>query len=162
MFDTLRTTQEGFFGSWVRYGQVSPKTRCSTALSLTSPAPRFRQSKLANVVYAAELARRYPNILSVSVHPGVIETGLVTNLPRARKILVSVPNLLMGRTLLAPEQGCLNTVWCAAGARRDQVVNGAWYTPVGVMSSDRLDATARSPELASRLCDWTQGVLARY
>jgi NAD(P)-dependent dehydrogenase (short-subunit alcohol dehydrogenase family) len=40
-FSTLNTTQDrAIFGGWVRYGQ----------------------SKLANLVYAAELARRYPNI----------------------------------------------------------------------------------------------------
>lgn len=46
----------------------------------------YRQSKLANIVYAAELARRYPAITSVSIHPGVIDTGLVSNLPRLHKV----------------------------------------------------------------------------
>jgi len=48
-FAGLKTTQDfGAFGPWIRYGQ----------------------SKLANIVYAAELARRYPSIISISVHPG--------------------------------------------------------------------------------------------
>ncbi|MCJ1235694.1 hypothetical protein MMC14_003665 [Varicellaria rhodocarpa] len=56
VFKELKTTQDRFFaGRWVRYGQ----------------------SKLANVIYANELARRYPDITSMSIHPGVIhDTGL--------------------------------------------------------------------------------------
>ncbi|KAL0571555.1 hypothetical protein V5O48_010404, partial [Marasmius crinis-equi] len=33
---------------------------------------RYGQSKLANVLYAKELARRYPKITSVAVHPGTV------------------------------------------------------------------------------------------
>jgi NAD(P)-dependent dehydrogenase (short-subunit alcohol dehydrogenase family) len=59
VFDELRTTQENLaFAHWRLYGQ----------------------SKLANILYAAELARRLPQITSVSVHPGVMMTGLVTGL----------------------------------------------------------------------------------
>ncbi|KAK9385148.1 hypothetical protein V1515DRAFT_292236 [Lipomyces mesembrius] len=58
---------------------------------------RYGQSKLANILYAAELARRYPNVTTLSVHPGVIATGLVGNLPPLNKGLVYLTNL--GRVL---------------------------------------------------------------
>ena len=48
------TQDYSFAGRWVRYGQ----------------------SKLANVVYASEFSRRYPNSTTVSVYPGVIFTNL--------------------------------------------------------------------------------------
>ena len=35
---------------------------------------RYGHSKLANVLHARELAKRYPNIISVSVHPGTVKT----------------------------------------------------------------------------------------
>ncbi|KAI9788272.1 MAG: hypothetical protein M1816_007038 [Peltula sp. TS41687] len=55
VFKDLKSTQDyAFAGCWVRYGQ----------------------SKLANVVYAAELTRRYLELTSVAVHPGVIWTEL--------------------------------------------------------------------------------------
>ena len=57
-FSTLNTVQDSLLGRWVRYGQ----------------------SKLANIVYAAEIARRYPTITCLSVHPGVVATDLVSNL----------------------------------------------------------------------------------
>jgi len=73
-----------------------------------------------------------------------------------------VPNYLMGVSLLREEQGCYSQLWCAAGGKRNEMVNGAWYMPVGVMSNDKLDKTAKSLELATKLWDWTQDVLAKY
>ena len=53
--DELKTTQDYWFaGLWVKYGE----------------------SNLTNVIYASELARQYPDITTVSVHPGVIYTNL--------------------------------------------------------------------------------------
>ncbi|KAL8714592.1 MAG: hypothetical protein Q9220_001540 [cf. Caloplaca sp. 1 TL-2023] len=39
---------------------------------------RYGQSKAANILFAAELSRRYPAITSVSCHPGIIDTELST------------------------------------------------------------------------------------
>ncbi|KAJ9143489.1 NAD(P)-binding protein [Pleurostoma richardsiae] len=140
LFDEVRTTQDGIGGSWIRYGQ----------------------SKLANIVYAAELARRYPSILTVSVHPGVVETGLVTNLDPVRKAFVYAANFVQGTSIMKTEQGCYSQLWVAAGGKRDEMLNGAFYMPVGVLSNDKLDKTAKSQELAKRLWDWTADVLAKY
>jgi retinol dehydrogenase-12 len=41
-----------------------------------SSRQRYGQSKLANILYNNELARRYPAIRCVSVHPGSVNTGL--------------------------------------------------------------------------------------
>ncbi|KAF4501188.1 alcohol dehydrogenase Bli-4 [Fusarium agapanthi] len=66
-FETLHSLQEHLpFGTWSRYGQ----------------------SKLANIVLAKELERRYPAIKSVVVHPGVIATNLVTGLGFWKRMFV--------------------------------------------------------------------------
>lgn len=136
VFKDLRTTQDfGAFGSWMRYGQ----------------------SKLANILYAAELARRYPNITSVSIHPGVVETGLVGNLGLGNKMLVYVAN--MGK-LLKPAEGAYNQLW-AATAEKQKVVNGSFYEPVGVLSG-KLDKAAKSEQLAGELWEWTENELKKY
>ena len=114
------------------------------------------------MLYAAELARRHPSILSVSLHPGVVETGLVTSLTGWKKAAVYVPNLLLRNPIMQVEQGCHNQLWCAVGARRDEIVNGGIYYPVGVLGNDRLDNAAKSLELASELWDWTDEVLGNY
>lgn len=41
-----------------------------------SPLNRYGQSKLANILYSKELARRCPDIRCISVHPGGVDTGL--------------------------------------------------------------------------------------
>lgn len=38
--------------------------------------PAYQQSKLANVLFTKELARRYPNICSHALHPGVVSTEI--------------------------------------------------------------------------------------
>jgi NAD(P)-dependent dehydrogenase (short-subunit alcohol dehydrogenase family) len=138
LFDQLRTPMDRLFGSWVRYGQ----------------------SKMANIVTAREVARRYPEILAVSVHPGVVETELVTKLTPVRKGFVYLANWVQGIGLMKPEQGCLSQIWVAT-AGRGEIVNGGFYTPVGVLRDDMLDKDARDPELAKRLWDWTEEVLSK-
>ncbi|KAH8882957.1 NAD(P)-binding protein [Thozetella sp. PMI_491] len=137
IFDKLRTPMEMFFGSWIRYGQ----------------------SKFANIVYAAELARRYPKILAVSVHPGVVSTGLVTNLNPVKKSFVHVSNLFLGRFLMEPEQGAYSQLWLT-GVERDKIVPGGYYKPIGVLS--KTDKTAESPEVAAKLWEWTHEALAGF
>lgn len=67
VFKDLKTPQDcGAFGSWIRYGQ----------------------SKLANILYARELARRYPGITSFSVHPGMVNTGLLDTLSFTNRAFV--------------------------------------------------------------------------
>lgn len=120
-----------------------------------------RQSKLANIMYAAEVARRYPNIKAVSVHPGVVSTDLVQGLPPMRRIFVLSTNRLLGGELWDEKKGRLSQLWVAAGAKREQLVNGAYYMPVGVLSNDKLDKTAKDEALARELWSWTNDVLAK-
>ena len=41
--------------------------------------PAYAQSKLANILFARELARREPGLLSVSLHPGMVASGFGKN-----------------------------------------------------------------------------------
>ena len=126
---------------------------------LAGPWRRYAQSKLANIVYAAELARRYPSITSMSLHPGVVKTDLVGNLGFRDKALVYVGNF--GK-LIEPEEGIHNQLWAAAGAEKKTLTNGAYYMPVGIQSNDTLDRTAKDPKLAAELWEWTEKALAGH
>lgn len=121
-----------------------------------------RQSKLANIVYAAELARRYPNITSVSVHPGVVETPLVTNLPSWKKRFVYGSNYLLGTPILTEDRGAMSQLWVSAGAKKSDLVNGAYYMPVGVLSNNKLDTIAKDENFATELWKWTNKVLEGF
>ncbi|KAL5357355.1 hypothetical protein BJX96DRAFT_163030 [Aspergillus floccosus] len=135
-FDALKTTQDcGFGASWMRYGQ----------------------SKLANVLYARELARRYPAMTTVSIHPGVVGTGLVDSLSWQKRAFVYATTITM---MVSVEEGVLNSLW-AATVRREALVNGAYYEPVGKMPK-KLDAAAQDEALAGRLWDWTEEALVGF
>ena len=137
-FSRLKTTQDfSALGPWRRYGQ----------------------SKLANIVYAAELARRYPSITTVSLHPGAVKTDLVGNLGFLDKAAVYLSNFGM---LITPEEGVKNQLWAAAGAQKGDLENGAYYMPVGLQSGSQLDSTAKDKKLATDLWDWTEKALEGY
>jgi hypothetical protein len=53
-------------------------------------------------------------------------------------------------------------VYCAAVAKKEELVNGSFYLPVGLHASDKLDKAAGDRELAGRLWGWTQDVLQRF
>lgn len=119
---------------------------------------------MANIIYAAEFARRYPDskIKSVSVHPGAVKTDLTTTISFGKKILMSVIFWFLGVSIMEEEQGRLSQLWVAAGAKNDELVNGGYYMPIGRYSDDRLDKTAKSLKLAEDLWVYTQDVLAKF
>lgn len=138
-FETLRTEQDmGLIGPWKRYGQ----------------------SKLANNAYAAELARRYPAVTAVSVHPGVVETGLVGSQPFWHKVAIYVGT---GWGLVNVQEGTLNKLWAAAGAAGERKVrSGGYYLPVGVSRKSTLDGDARDLGLTKRLWEFTEEALEGF
>lgn len=125
-------------------------------------SPSSRQSKFASIIQVAELARRHPTITSVVVHPGVVETELVTTLPPLRRKLVEISSRILIGRMMTPEQGRLSQLWAAAGASKNDLQNGAYYMPVGVLSNGKLDKPAKDEVLAKKLYEWTEEVLAKY
>lgn len=59
------------------------------------------------------------------------------------------------------DQGRLSQIWVAAGATKKQLVNGGYYMPIGRLSNDRLDKTAKSEKLGEELWTYTQDALAK-
>ncbi|KXG54054.1 Short-chain dehydrogenase/reductase SDR [Penicillium griseofulvum] len=137
IFDKLKSTQDiAFLGPWRRYGQ----------------------SKLANLLYARELAKRFPGITSVSVHPGVIQTGLVDGLSLKDKIIVYSSTW---RSIIQLREGAFNQTW-AATVDKAEIRNGGYYEPVGKLENGKLNETARDDNLAERLWDWTEEELKGF
>lgn len=120
------------------------------------------QSKFANIVYAAEFARRNPSIMTVSLHPGIVGTDLILKQSPIKKVMLAIANLAIGTTNLTPEQGAFAQLWAAAGAKKGELVNGAFYMPIGVESNKVLDKAAKDPAVAKRLWEWTEEALAKY
>ncbi|KAK4097265.1 retinol dehydrogenase 11 [Parathielavia hyrcaniae] len=128
--------------------------------TLLGPLVRYGQSKLADVLLARELARRYPSILSVSVTPGIVATDLVNNLGAFHRGLAKLAALLRQGGLMTPDDGAKGLLWCV-DASRGEIRAGEFYEPVGVHSKV---ATKRSGDmdLAKRLWEWTNVELEKW
>lgn len=134
VFNDLRSTQEnlGMGSKWLRYGQ----------------------SKLALVLYAKLLARHNPKIMTVAIHPGVVFTGLVNNLPFGDRLWVKA--MCVGQQISLHE-GVYNSCWAATSK---DAKSGAMYEPVGKLAAD--SKYSSDEKLAQRLWDWTNEVLETY
>lgn len=116
---------------------------------------RYGQSKLANILYSKELARRYPEITAVAVNPGIVKTGLQNGLKKSSivaKILAPIANIF---TSVGVEEGTLNQLWAAAGP---DVKTGEYYEPVGKKAPG--SELSRDMKLADKLWQWTEDELA--
>lgn len=141
-FDSLKTDQDSL-GGMIPGGKLC----------------RYGQSKLANMSYAQALARRFPAIKSVSVHPGYIKTDLFATMSTLNMLplRVIVP---MDGGWTPVEQGCWNQVWAATTARQN-LEDGAYYVPVA--KKGKLETSqSRDARLADRLYEWTEKELASW
>ena len=115
----------------------------------------YSQSKLANLLFMAELDRRLraagSPILSVACHPGISGTELGRS-SRIEHYAMKAANLLFHR----PEQAALPTLLAATGP---QVQGGDYYGPQGWLEASgpvgpaHRTAAARDADTARRLWD---------
>lgn len=130
-FDTVRSKQDNMLlmGRW---------RRCA-------------QSKLANVLFARELGKRYSQITSVAVYPGVVGTEAVANFGTFDKMLTLIT---APWGMLTPREGAYNTLWAATSLEVKDKVDGktALFEPVGRPHAG--NAKCHSDELSERLWEW--------
>ncbi|MCJ1250366.1 hypothetical protein MMC30_007592 [Trapelia coarctata] len=126
-------------------------------LEALGPWGRYGNSKLANVLFARELAAKHPTITSVSVHPGLIATDLYGPNKATSTLMRYGMALLQPLMFSSVEQGTRNQLW-AATAPKDQLKSGAYYKPVGSLSSG--SGHAQNGKMAESLWEWTEKELA--
>ncbi|GAA1638823.1 SDR family NAD(P)-dependent oxidoreductase [Catellatospora bangladeshensis] len=107
----------------------------------------YGASKRANIMFAAEAARRWPELLSFSFHPGVVRTRFGT--PIARLFYK------IGPGLATPEQGADQLVWLAT-ADPAQLQNGAYYVLRKVTAPHR---QARDAQQAAALWEASEAAV---
>ncbi|CAG8157764.1 unnamed protein product [Penicillium salamii] len=114
---------------------------------------RYGASKSANILFASELARRYPELTSVAVHPGAVDSGLYGHTKDLSSMMNYSLTALGSMFFRTVASGALTSLW-AAGSPKDRLENGAYYTPVGYRSNGT--AVVQNAELAKRLWNWTE------
>lgn len=123
-----------------------------------SPTKAYSQSKLANLVFGIELARRLDaagsSVISVASHPGYSNTNLQSSGPTGIfKLIYKLSNRLMA---MDAAEGALSEVLAAAG---DEARNGAYYGPTrfgdarGPVGESTVSDAAKDPANGERL--WT-------
>ncbi|KAH8175204.1 short chain dehydrogenase domain-containing protein [Sarocladium implicatum] len=117
---------------------------------------RYGQSKLAAVLLAKEVARRYPRLTSFAIHPGVVETAFVTGMSLGSRAVTKASQVLKGG-LIQPHQGAYNPLWAATSPdvlkRLAEDKEVAWYEPVGKAANG--DPKCHDEKLAGELWEWT-------
>ncbi|WP_326691660.1 hypothetical protein OIE63_33995 [Streptomyces sp. NBC_01795] len=81
----------------------------------------YQTSKAANVLFAMEAAQRWPDILSLSLHPGLVRTDIGRD-TALRFVYRYAP------FLISPEKSARRLVRLAVAAT-EELTNGALYGP---------------------------------
>lgn len=135
-FDGLKMANAGGLGTWTRYGQ----------------------SKLANILHARALAKRYPELTCVSVHPGAVQTELTRGPLASYGAWLSWPAKIIGYLFLKTVgEGAWNQTWAAvAPVGENGVTSGTFYWPVGLANKDSAMAKDEQGKLSEKLWEWTE------
>lgn len=125
----------------------------------------YSQSKLANLLFAAELDRRLrrcgDDVISVAAHPGLTDTALLSSSVRARsgaRLLLPLARVVNLVTTQRVGRGVLPQLHAATSP---QVVGGDYVGPGGLGETRgrpapaRRSARARDADLAARLWEVT-------
>ncbi|KZO91904.1 NAD-P-binding protein [Calocera viscosa TUFC12733] len=129
----------------------------------TAKFARFRQAKLANVLFAKELQRRLDAagvpILSISIHPGSVGTEGAKNLIRGFGVGFLWP--LVSRIMLSPAQGAITQLFAATSPevrREADKYKGQYLVPYGTVGQP--SAVARREGLSGQLWELTERAVA--
>ena len=127
----------------IDFTALQRRTRSVTGL------PEYAVSKLCNVLFSEELARRVAGtgVTSYAVHPGVVASDIWRRVPWPVRPLIT-------RRMLSPEQGARTLVYCATSPEVAQV-SGRFYENC----QEREPSPVATPDLArllwERSADWT-------
>lgn len=132
----------------IRFDKINDKSGYSSLFA-------YGQSKLANVLHANELARRFKedgvDITANSLHPGAI----VTNLFRCSSIVSGLVNTVGKLVLKNVQQGAATTCYVAL---HPQVkgVSGQYFSDCNIAKPS---SQAKDPELAKKLWEFSMNLV---
>lgn len=118
-----------------------------------TPIHRYMHSKLANVLYAQQVAKHYPQFTTVSLDPGSVDTQLFKREPGDDMIRHLQQNVAP-QSVRGVDEGVKNQLWAATAKG---VKSGEYYEPIavgGVVSGHGKDGG-----MAEKLWEWTQKAL---
>jgi NAD(P)-dependent dehydrogenase (short-subunit alcohol dehydrogenase family) len=115
----------------------------------------YGTSKLANILFTRELARRLEgtSVTANCFHPGWVHTGFGQNTMRPLAAIIDFGATLLART---PERGARTLIWLA-GSTEVEGVTGQYFHDERVARTSR---PARDAAMAAKLWDFTERLVA--
>lgn len=125
---------------------------------------RYGQSKLANVLFAIELADRHPKIMTNACHPGLIATELSRGTGQSYGNLAQKAfdaSMWLGSSVvgaaLEPPQGALTQLYLGTAQEiRSQQIKGKYYSPIAIEKQPQKGA---NKEQAAKLWKTSEAIL---
>ena len=130
----------------INWSALREPTKTSTGLA------EYGVSKLANVLFSAELGRRLhgSGVQTYSLHPGVVASDVWRSVPQPIRALVKL-------FMISTEEGAATTLYCA-GSPAVAVETGLYYDQCRVRTASALGRdTALADELWRRSEGWVSG-----
>ncbi|PWN47218.1 NAD(P)-binding protein [Violaceomyces palustris] len=122
---------------------------------------RYGKSKLGNVILSNEIKRMLPEgsrISNLSVHPGVINTGLTRGPLESYRFLPSFLFRLIGYFVKSPEQGALTQIFASTSSEIDEKsMDGAFLRPMARLGQKTKLAEDEEGRLGKELFTFARG-----
>ncbi|KAK2041458.1 retinol dehydrogenase [Colletotrichum somersetense] len=128
-----------------------------TDMASTGTWARYGASKVANIHHSRALAKRYPEIRCISVHPGAVNTNLSSGPVASWPLIKPVVGIVSWLAFSTVANGARNQIWASVSPDAE---SGVFYWPVGVKGKD--SKHAKNEELSERLWEWTEKELEAY
>jgi len=121
------------------------------------PLALYGQSKLANILFVKGMARRYPQIKSVAVHPGTVASDIWGKAEGVNAILRWVVKPIVWLVASTCADGAKTQLWASTAGG---VQSGAYYEPVGKPNTE--SKIAKNPAMIEKMWDWTEKELQSH
>jgi retinol dehydrogenase-12 len=107
----------------------------------------YAVSKLCNVLFAQELARRVGDVSSYALHPGVVASDIWRRVPWPARAIIK-------RRMLTVEQGAVTSVYCATSPAV-AAESGLFYDRCAVRAPSRVATPELGELLWKHSTEWT-------
>lgn len=116
---------------------------------------RYGKSKTGNILIANQLSRLLPKdarIANISIHPGVVRSGLTRGPAESYGKLMAGLTSLVERFFTAPEDGALTQLYACASLEVDRLdLNGAYLVPIAKLGKKSRIAQDKDGKLGDEL-----------
>lgn len=89
---------------------------------------QYSMTKLANILTTKELARRYPLMPVLAVHPGIVRTNVTSNMQWYWRVPDSIFGVFVMAMQKTPTEGAYSTVFASAAPESDLPPTGSYVS----------------------------------